>query len=122
MASRRGLRGFLDDHPLPSLLGLGVSVATVIAGVMTYYTSQRLDAAETRHKAELIDLAAKYKTDLLEATGPLKGTIADLTFRISSIERRIPGAGPVYLDVSTISAGPETIKVLSSKYRTFDGG
>ena len=122
MASRRGLRGFLDDHPLPSLLGLGVSVATVIAGVMTYYTSQRLDAAETRHKAELIDLAAKYKTDLLEATGPLKGTIADLTFRISSIERRIPGAGPVYLDVSTISAGPETIKALSSKYRTFDGG
>jgi len=89
---------------------------------MTYYTSQRLDAAETRHKAELIDLAAKYKTDLLEATGPLKGTIADLTFRISSIERRIPGAGPVYLDVSTISAGPETIKALSSKYRTFDGG
>jgi hypothetical protein len=58
----------------------------------------------------------------LEATSPLKQTIADLTFRISSIERRIPGAGPVYLDVSTISIGPETIKALSSKYRTFDGG
>lgn len=120
--SRRGLRGFLDDHPLPSLLGLCVSVATVIAGIMTYYSSQRSDAVETRHKAELIDLAAKNKTDLFEATSPLKQTIADLTFRISSIERRIPGTGPVYLDVSTISAGPETIKALSSKYKTFDGG
>jgi uncharacterized protein YlxW (UPF0749 family) len=93
--SRRGLKSFLDDHPLPSLVGLGISVATVVAGVMTYYTSQRLDAAETRHKAELIDLGAKNKTDLFEATTPLKQTIADLTFRISSIERRIPGAGPV---------------------------
>ena len=120
--SRRGLRGFLDDHPLPSLLGLCVSVATVIAGIMTYYSSQRSDAVETCHKAELIDLAAKNKTDLFEATSPLKQTIADLTFRISSIERRIPGTGPVYLDVSTISAGPETIKALSSKYKTFDGG
>jgi hypothetical protein len=120
--SRRGLKSFLDDHPLPSLVGLGISVATVVAGVMTYYTSQRLDAAETRHKAELIDLGAKNKTDLFEATTPLKQTIADLTFRISSIERRIPGAGPVYLDVSTISVGPETIKALSSKYRNFDGG
>jgi hypothetical protein len=59
-----GLKSFLDDHPLPVLLGLGVSVATVVAGIMTYYTSQRLDATETRHKAELIDLGAKNKTDL----------------------------------------------------------
>jgi hypothetical protein len=120
--ARRGLKGFLDDHPLPSLLGLCVSVATVVAGVMTYYTSQRLDAAETRHKAELIGLAAKNKADLLDATNPLKQTIADLTFRISSIERRVPGTGPVYLDVATVSVGPETIKALSSKYRSFDGG
>jgi hypothetical protein len=120
--ARRGLKGFLDDHPLPSLLGLGVSVATVVAGVMTYYTCQRLDAAETRHKAEVIGLAAKNKADLLDATNPLKQTIADLTFRISSIERRLPGTGPAYLDVATISVGPETIKALSSKYRSFDGG
>ena len=53
---------------------------------------------------------------------PLKQPIDDLKFRFSSIERRIPGAGPVYLDVSSISIAPETIKELSSKYRSFDGG
>ena len=121
--SRTGLKGFLDDHPLSALIGFSVSAATIVAGVMTYYTSQRVDAAETRHKAELIDLAASNKTALLDATLPLKQTIADLTFRISSIERRITGAGPTYFDVSSISVGPESIKSLSKKYRAFaDGG
>jgi hypothetical protein len=120
--SRVGLKTFLDDHPLSALVGFSVSAATIVAGVMTYYTSQRLDAAETRHKAELIELATTNKANLLDATTPLKQTIADLTFRLSSIERRIPGSGPTYFDVSSISVGPETIKALTPKYRSFDEG
>jgi hypothetical protein len=50
--------GFLDSHPLSALLGFSASAATIVAGTMTYYTSQRLDAAETRHKAEMFEQAA----------------------------------------------------------------
>ena len=108
-----GVTGFLDNHPFSALVGFSASAATIVAGTMTYYTSQRLDAAETHHKAEMLELAAIDKTALLDATVPLKQTIADLTFRLSSIERRITGTGPAYFDVSSVSAGPETIKALS---------
>jgi hypothetical protein len=119
---RAGVNGFLDNHPFSALVGFSVSAATIVAGIMTYYTTERLDAAEMRHKAELLQLAANDKTALWDATNPLKQTIADLTFRLSSIERRITGTGPTYFDVSSISAGPETIKALSAKYQAFSGG
>lgn len=121
-ASPSGLKTFIDNHALPTLVGLSVSVATVVAGVMTYYTSQRLAGAEELHKAQLIELAAKQKAEILDATTPLKQTISDLTFKISSIERRLPGSGPSYLDVTSVSVGPESIKALGPKYKSFSGG
>jgi hypothetical protein len=116
------VKGFLDSHPLSALVGFSVSAASIVAGVMLYYTSQRLAAEETRHKAEMHELATNDKAALLDATNPLKQTIADLTFRLSSIERRITGTGPTYFDVSSVSVGPETIKALGPKYKAFAGG
>ncbi len=117
-----GMKRFLDSHPFSALVAFSVSVATIIAGVMNYVTSQRLDAAETRHQAEMHELAAKDEKALLNETIPLKQIINELTLRFSSIERRIPGTGPTYFDVSSVMVGPETIKTLSAKYKPFSGG
>src|SRR5258707_752990 len=99
---RTGVKGFLDNHPFSALVGFSISAATIVVSVMTYFTSQRLDAAETRHKAEMLQMAADAKTARLDETIPLRQTIADLTFRLLSIERRIPGTGPTYFDVSSV--------------------
>ena len=112
-----GVKGFLDSHPFSALVAFSVSAATIVAGIMNYVTSQRLDAAETRHKAEMHELAAKDETTRSNETIPLKQIITDLTFRLSSIERRITGTGSTYFDV-----GPETIKTLNAKYKAFSGG
>jgi hypothetical protein len=114
------LERFLNSNPLVLLIGVGVGVATVIAGVMTYLTTQKLDALEIQHKAEITELSDKGREELFNVTQPLKTKIEDLNFRLSSIERRVPGAGPSYLDVSTVTIGPEALQSLSTKYTSYD--
>ena len=114
------LERFLSSNPLVLLIGVSVGVATVIAGVMTYLSTQKLETLEIQHKAEITELRDKGKEELFDVTQPLKAKIEDLNFRLSSIERRVPGAGPSYLDVSTVTIGPEALKTLSAKYISYD--
>jgi hypothetical protein len=107
----QALGDFITSNPLLSLISAGVSIAAVVAGVMTYFANERVD-----------DLLLKHKAELIEATQPLKDKIDDLDFRLSSIERRIPGSNVHYLDVSQVTVGPETIQGLSSRYTSFDDG
>jgi hypothetical protein len=112
--------GFLRSNPLVLLVGVSVAVATVVAGVMAYLTTEKIESLNIQHKIEITDLRDKDRAELLDATQPLKAKIEDLNFRVSSIERRIPGAGPSYLDVSTITIGPETRKTLGARYLSYD--
>lgn len=115
-----GLDNFLNSNPIVLLISAGVGVATVVAGAMSYLTSEKIQDLEIQHKTQMAELQEKNQADLLQATRPLQAKIEDLNFRMSSIERRLPGAGPSYLDVSTISIGPETLKALSTRYTSYD--
>src|SRR4051794_25321278 len=93
----------LSSNPLVLLVGAAVSVGTVTAGVMAYFTNERLTDLDIRHKTEIEQIKTKDKEDLLAVTTPLKEKIEDLNFRVTSIERRMPGAGPSYLDITSVN-------------------
>jgi len=116
------LERLLTSNPFVLLVGVGVGVATVIAGVMTYLNTQKIETLEIQHKTEITELKDKGREELFEVTQPLKAKIEDLSFRLSSIERRVPGAGPSYLDVSTVAIGPEARRTLGAKYISYDNG
>jgi hypothetical protein len=102
------LKQFLDENPFAALVAVIVATGTLVAGVMAYFSSERLSSLDAKHKAELFDLSASSKQ-----------TVADLSSRLTSIERRLPGSGPVYLDVSKITIGPEAVKSLPAIYKPF---
>lgn len=84
-----------------------VGTGSIIIAVMTYISTSQLEVARAQHKAEVGNLSAKHEREIVDKTLPLERIIADLNFRLSSIERRLPGSGPAYLDVSSIIIGPE---------------
>jgi hypothetical protein len=114
------LEEFLRSNPIALLVGVGVGVGTVVAGVMAYLTSQKLEDLDIQHKTIISTLEAKNSREIYEATKSLDAKIADLTFKLTSIERRLPGTGPSYFDVSTVSIGPQTLKTLNSRYTSYD--
>jgi hypothetical protein len=105
------LKDFIENHPLSVLTGLALSVGGVVAGVMNYYTDQRLSIADAQHEV---------KISLLEMQDQKK--IADLTSRVASIELRIPGTMPEYLDVTKILIEPERVRGLDSSFKSFAEG
>jgi hypothetical protein len=114
------LEEFLRSNPITLLVGVGVSVGTVVAGVMAYLTSQKFEDLDIQHKTAISTLEARHSTEIYEATKSLDAKIADLTFKLTSIERRLPGSGPSYFDVSTVSIGPQSLKTLNSRYSSYD--
>lgn len=117
---RMSLKDLLETNPLILLVSAAISASTIVAGVMTYVTNARLDGVEAQHKAELLELRNKDRAELLDTTQSLKAKIEDLTYRMSSIERRLPGAGPAFLDVSAVIIPPDARNSLNSRYKSFD--
>ncbi len=113
------LKRFIDENPFVALVAVIVATGTLVAGVTAYFSSERLSSLEAEHKAELLDLSTKHRTELSDISSSLKQTIADLSSRLTSIERRLPGSGPVYLDVSTITIGSEVVASLPATYKPF---
>jgi len=97
-------------------------VGMVVAGVISYFTSERIANLDIEHKAEIAQIETKDKAELLAATTPLNQKIDDLNFRLASIERRVPGAGPLYLDITTVTnKGSDIRQTLSSgRYTSYD--
>jgi hypothetical protein len=131
-APKSKLKTYLEDNPLAVLLALALSAGGTVAGVMNYYTSQRMDAAEAEHKVEMASSEAQHKAamsslearsrkELQDATTPLQDKITDLTNRLVSIERRVPGSDPDYLDVTKLTIVSGRVKDLGEKYRPFAG-
>ena len=115
------LKTFLETHPAISLISTGFVIATSIVGVMTYVDNSRIDLIEGQHKIEIANLNTKNEKILNEKIISFEKTIADLNFRISSIERRLPGSGPAYVDVASMMIGPEAVKALERQYKAFGG-
>jgi hypothetical protein len=113
----------LSSNPLVLLVGAAVSVGTVTAGVMAYLTNERITALEIQHRTEIEQIKTKDTENLLAVTTPLKEKVEDLNFRVTSIERRMPGAGPTYLDITSINvpSGSDIRKSLGPpRYTSFD--
>jgi hypothetical protein len=119
-AASVGWQNFVSSNPLVLLVGASVSVATVVAGLMTYVSDQKVDTLEIKHQTEITELKDEAKSALVEATQPLKDKLADLNFRVSSIERRLPGSGPSYFDVSPVTIGSDARNSLDSRYTSFE--
>lgn len=115
------LKTFLETHPVVFFTTTILTTASVVAGVMLYLSNSRADLIGEEHKLEIANLIAKNDRDMNEKTNPLTKTIADLNFRLSSIERRLPGAVPAYLDVASMTIGPESVKALERQYTPFGG-
>jgi hypothetical protein len=115
-----GIEKLLSSNPLILLAGVAVTVGTVVAGVVTYLGTEKLEALDIRHQTEISQVKDKAAIDIIEATRPLKEKLEDLNFRVSSIERRVPGSGPSYLDISTVTIGEEARNSLSPRYTAFN--
>jgi hypothetical protein len=111
----------LSSHPLVLLVGAAVFVVSPVAAVMFYLCNERIANLETKHNAEVSQIKTTDKAELLALTAPLNEKIADLTFRLDSIERRVPGSGPSYLDITTVTGGSDIRQTLSSgRYTSYD--
>jgi hypothetical protein len=98
-----------------------VSVAGVVVLVMNYFTNERIINLEIKHEAEIKQVETTDKAELLAVTTPLNQRVEDLSFRLASIERRVPGAGPLYLDITTITKGSDIRQtLLSGRYTSYD--
>ncbi len=115
------LKTFLEIHPVVLLASVVFTAASVVAGAMTYINNSRIDLIGEQHKIEVANLTSKNERDLNDKVNSFSKIIADLNFRISSIERRLPGAGPAYVDVTSMAIGPESIKALGRQYTAFGG-
>jgi hypothetical protein len=115
------LQRVIRSNPLVNIVVGVISVVGVVAGVMTYFTSERIANIEIEHKSEIALIKTTDKAELLAATAPLNQRIEDLNFRLASIERRVPGAGPLYLDITTITKGSDIRQILfSGRYTSYD--
>src|SRR5262245_35457552 len=99
------LKKWMENNPAVTVLGIGISVASVAAGVTAYLL-------EKVNRAEKIEIANKYNTQ-----------IADLTTRLSSIERR---AGPAqekrYFDVQSMQVSVSEVRNLPNQFTNYDEG
>lgn len=112
---------FLETHPAVSLVGTGFLIASAVAGVMTYLSNLQVSLIESQHKIEIANLSVKSEKNLNEKVSSFEKIIADLNFRISSIERHLPGSGPAYVDVASMMIGPGAVKALERQYKVFGG-
>jgi Tfp pilus assembly protein PilO len=113
------VKQFLDENPLAALVAVIVATGTLVAGVTAYFSSELLSSRDAEHKAELLEQSAKHRAELSDVSSSFKQTVADLSSRLTSIERKLPGSGPVYLDVSKITIGPEAVQSLPATYKPF---
>ena len=115
------LQRFISSNPLVSLVVGAVAVGGVVAGVMNYLANERITNLGIKHDADIAQIKTTDKAELLAVTIPLNQKIEDLNFRLASIERRVPGVGPLYLDITTVTKGADIWKTLSSgRYTSFD--
>ncbi len=117
-----GVKQLLDRNPIIALVGTCAAVGSIIAAVMAYFGDQKISAMEQREQARLAELSAKYTAQLSDVTNSLKEKIADLSFKLASIQRNIPGTQPAYLDVSKIVIGRELVEALPASYTKFWDG
>jgi len=111
----------LSSNPLVLLLGAAVSVGTVTAGVMAYLNNERLTDLDIQHKIEIQQIKSEDKEHLLAVTTPLNEKIEDLNFRVTSIERRVPGTSPSNFDITTVMKGSDARQVLGPpRYTSYD--
>jgi hypothetical protein len=95
---------------LVRLVVANFAVGGAVALVMTYFANERIT-----------NLGIKHEAELLEKTTPLNQKIEDLNDKLASIERRVPGAGPSYLDITTVTNGSDIRQTLSSgRYTSYD--
>jgi prefoldin subunit 5 len=119
---KASLIDIINNHPISLLAAVIISSVSATVGVVTFYNTQQNSSIEERHKAEMAALATKNLDGLATSSRKYQQEISDLSSRITSIERRIPGSGPTYMDVSSISIGPEAQKALGKEYKEFDNG
>jgi len=117
-----GIKQVIDRNPIIALAGACVAVGSVIAGIMVYFADQKISAMEEREKAQILQLSAKHTAELSDLSSSLKEKIADLSFKLTSIQRSIPGTEPAYVDISKTVIGAEAVKALPSPYKVFWNG
>jgi len=117
-----GIKQVLDRNPVVTLVVTCASVGSVIATVMAYFANERISAMEEREKAQIAELSAKNTAELTSVSNSLKATIADLSFRLTSIQRTIPGTEPTYVDISKIIIGNDAVKSLAPQYKSVWSG
>jgi hypothetical protein len=101
----QSLKLWLDTHPAIAVIGVAVSVGSMASGV-TAYMIERLN------KVEMAQVTGKYNAD-----------IADLSARLSSIERRAgPDEAKKYFDAESIQVLEPEVKNLSSQFKNYDNG
>jgi hypothetical protein len=86
------LRQFLDDHPIPTVLGVVISVSTVSIGVSEYFARQRMDNAAAANAALIETKNDEIRTLRSEHTisdALLKEQIDILNRKFLSVERVI---------------------------------
>jgi len=100
-----GLKKWLDGHPAAVAVGLVVTVASTASGTTAYFLAQK-------NEIEKAEIGREHKA-----------LVADLTGRLSSIERRA-GAPQErkYLDVKSMQISSQEIRNLSPDFKAVDGG
>ena len=76
---KSGVRSHLDGHPLVAIVGVSVTVAVTVAGVMRYVHSKQLKVIEARNAQETTELKKKINRERSEIKFRLKDQSGFLT-------------------------------------------
>lgn len=116
------IKKVIDEHPLVTLVSVAVSAVAVAAGASTWLSEKRLIAHTEHHRFELAHLAAAAKAEQQESEQGLKRTIAELTGRVTSIERKL-GDDRSFLDLrKLLTPRTELSRLDRTSYQSFFDG
>jgi hypothetical protein len=106
----------IEKHPITVLATIAVSVGGVVAGIVTYFSSQHVALVEKKHEIAIEQIEFRHSQAIKDAASQHSQALEDLEGRLRGIERRL--GGQKFLDIEKLlrDGGSRSPKDAQLKY------